>query len=326
MTNTQLATPALLVAGLLASGTQVAAQTFIFDRSVPATASTQLDVATERGKITVRVGTTAEVVVVGRVSVRVGWNVPADAVALARSTADQPPLEHTGDTVRLQRPGDGRTQRAVTIAYEVHVPAGTQVVTRSESGETRVEGVQGAVWVRTQSAAITLADLGETRVETGSGAVSISGAGPLRVTTSSSRIEARRISGNLYVRTQSGQVTAAFVAEGDVDVETGSSAITLDGLDGGLVASTRSGRVRVSGNPRRSWQVTTGSSAIEAVFSTSAAFTLDASSGSGSVESENLMVQGETDKRRVAGSIGGGGPRVHLASRSGSIRLRSAGH
>ena len=323
MTNTQLATPALLI--VLASGSPVAAKTFTFDRSFPATASTQLDVSTERGKITVRVSPTAEIVVVGRVSVRVGWNVPADAVALARSTAGRPPLEHTGDTVRLHRPGDDRIRRAVTIAYEVQVPAGTQVVTHSESGETRVEGVQGAVWVRTQSAAITLADLGETRVETGSGAVSISGAGPLRVTTSSSEIEARRISGNLYVRTQSGRVTAAFVTEGDVEVETGSSAITLDGLHGGLAASTRSGRVRVSGNPRRSWEVATGSSAIEAAFDASAAFTLDASSGSGSVKSENLMVQGETDKRRVAGSIGGGGPRVHLASRSGSIRLRSGG-
>ena len=120
-------------------------------------------------------------------------------------------------------------------------------------------------------------------------------------------------------------MTAAFVAEGDVDVETGSSAITLDGLDGGLAASTRSGRVRVSGNPRRSREVTTGSSAVEAAFNARAAFTLDASSGSGSVTSENLMVQGETDKRCVAGSIGGGGPRVHLASRSGSIRLRSGG-
>ena len=317
--------PVLLVAGLLAPGTQAAAQTFTFDRSFPATASTQLDVTTERGKITVRAGTTAEVVVVGRVSVRVGWNVPANAVALARSTTNQPPLEHTGDTVRLQIPSDGRTRRAVTIAYEVQVPAGTRVVTHTESGETRVEGVRGAVSVRTQSGAIKLADLGETRVETGSGAVSIDGAGPLRVTTSSSGIEAKRISGNLYVRTQSGRVTASFVNEGDVDVETGSSAITIDGLDGGVTASTQSGRVRVSGNPKRPWRVTTGSSAIELEFSAHAAFTLDATSGSGSVTTENLIVRGETEKRSVAGSIDGGGPTVHLTSRSGSIKLKSAG-
>ena len=322
MNPSRIALLALLVAGLLAPGTQAAGQTFTFDRSFPAIASIPLDVTTERGKITVRAGTTAEVVVVGRVSVRVRWNVPANAVALARSTANQPPLEHAGDTVRLQMPSDNRTRRAVTIAYEVQVPADTQVVTHSESGETRVEGVRGAVSVQTQSAAIKLADLGETGVETGSGAVFIDGAGPLRVTTSSGGIEAKRISGNLYVRTQSGRVIVSFDNEGDVDVETGSSAITIDGLDGGLAASTKSGRVQVSGNPRRPWQVTTGSSAIDAVFSTNAAFTLDATSGSGSVKAENLVMRGETDKRRVAGSIDGGGPSVHLSSRSGSITLK----
>ena len=317
--------PALLVGVFLVPGTQAVAQTFTFERSFPATASTLLDVTTERGKITVRAGTTADVVVVGRVSVRVAWNAPGNAVALARATADQPPIEHTGDTVRLQIPSDGRTRRAVTIAYDVQVPAGTRVVTHSESGATRIEGVRSTVSIRTQSGAITLADLAETRVETRSGAVSIDGAGPLSVTTSSSGIEAKRIGASLYVRTQSGRVTASFVNEGDLDVETGSSAITIDGLDGGLAVSTRSGRVRVSGNPRRSWQVATGSSAIDAEFSVNAAFSLDATSGSGSVKAENLIVRGDTDKRRVAGTIGRGGPTVQLTSRSGSITLKSAG-
>ena len=215
MTTSRIVVPALLVAGLLAPGTQAAAQTFMFERSFPATASTRLDVTTNRGKITVHAGATADVVVVGRVSVRVAWNSPGNAVALARSTANQPPVEQTGDTIRLQIPRDGRTRRAVTIAYEVLVPAGIRVVTHSESGETRVDGVRGTVSVRTQSGAITLADLGATRVDTGSGAVSIDGAGPLSVTTSSSGIEMTRISGNLDVRTQSGRVTASLVNEGD---------------------------------------------------------------------------------------------------------------
>ena len=316
---------ALLVAGLLASSTPVVAQTFTFERSFPTTAATLLDVTTERGKITVRAGATSEVVVVGRVSVRVAWNTPGDAVALARETANQPPIELRGATVRLGVPREARTRRAVTIAYEVLVPVGTPVVSHSGSGETRVDGVQGAVSVRTQSGAIKLARLRETRIETGSGAVSVDGAGPLSVTTSSSGIEVQRISGNLDIRTKSGRVKASLVDAGDVDVETGSSAITIDGVDGGLVASTRSGHVRVSGTPTRPWQVTTGSSAIDAKFSPGAAFTLDATSGSGSVKAENLVVRGDTDKRRVAGSIDGGGAAVSLTSRSGSIKLTTAG-
>lgn len=325
MITSRIAIPALVVGMLLAWGTQAAAQTFTFERSFPATGSTLLDVTTERGKITVGVGTTAEVVVVGRVSVRVAWNSPRDAVALARSTAARPPIGQTGDTVRLLIPDDARTRRAVTIAYEVLVPAGTRVTTNSQSGETRVEGVQAAVSVQTSSSAIKLANLGETRIESGSGAVSVDGAGPLRVTTSSSSIDVRRVTTDLYVRTQSGRVTIAMIDDGNVDVETGSSAITVDGIAGGFTAATQSGRVRVSGTPGRPWQVTTGSSGIEAAFSANASFTLDATSGSGSVATKNLVVRGDTDKRRVAESIAGGGPTVQLTSRSGSITLRSAG-
>ena len=157
-----------------------------------------------------------------------GWNVPADAVALARATANEPPLEHVDHTVRLHVPDDSRTRRAVTIAYEVLVPTGIQVTARSESGETRVENIRGVVSVRTQSAAIRLTDLGETRVHT-------------------------------------------------------------------------------------------------AEFRANAAFILDATSGSGSVETENLVVLGHADNRLVTGSVDVGGPTVDLSSRSGSIRLPSIG-
>ena len=82
--------------------------------------------------------------------------------------------------------------------------------------------------------------------------------------------------------------------------------------------------VRNSSHDTSSVSVATNS-AIDAEFSTGAAFTLDATSGSGSVKTENLVVRGDTDKRRVAGPIDGGGTAVSLTSRSGSIKLTSAG-
>ena len=51
----------------------------------------------------------------GAATVRVGWNVPANAVELARQVAAGPPIEHQGTTVRLRPPQDGATQRAVTV-------------------------------------------------------------------------------------------------------------------------------------------------------------------------------------------------------------------
>ena len=53
--------------------------------------------------------------------------------------------------------------------------------------------------------------------------------------------------------------------------------------------------------------------------------TLDASSGSGSVKVIGASVQGSVSKRKVVGSIAGGGPLVKAASRSGSIVVRLGG-
>ena len=88
------------------------------------------------------------------------------------------------------------------------------------SGETRVEGVRATVSARRRSSAIELTALGETRADTGSGAMAVDGAGQLRVTTSSSGIEVKRVRGDLFVRTRSGPVIASSVNEGDVEVET----------------------------------------------------------------------------------------------------------
>lgn len=315
-----------IAAALFVAATPARAQTFTFERVVPAAGVSQLDVATERGRIRVSVGAGPDVVVTGRVSVQVGFNVPDDAAALAEATANRPPVAQAGDTMTLGIPTDDRTRRAVTIAYDVRVPAGTRVTTTSQSGETTIEGAHGDLSVTTGSGSIHLINLGPSgaTVDSGSGAVSIDGmAGDLRVTTSSSGITATRLGGGLHARTGSGRVVAAFVGTGDIDIETNSSEVRLDGVNGGLVVSTGSGRVTVSGHPARDWDVTTGSGQIEATVNHLASFSIDARSGSGSVRTEDLMVEGETDKRHVSGAVSGGGPIVRLTSRSASITLKA---
>ena len=52
-----------------------------------------------------------------------------------------------------------------------------------------------------------------------------------------------------------------------------------------------------------------------------ARFTLDATSRSSSVHLTGIAVDGFTAKERVSGTVGGGGPIVRLASRSGQIHI-----
>jgi hypothetical protein len=70
--------------------------------------------------------------------------------------------------------------------------------------------------------------------------------------------------------------------------------------------------------------VTAGSGSIDIATASSATFALDASGG-GSVKVIGPDVQGSVSKRKVVGTIAGGGPLMKVVSRSGSVVLRVGG-
>ena len=160
---------------------------------------------------------------------------------------------------------------------------------------------------------------------TGSGAVTADDVGALTATTSSSSITARSVAGDLRVRSRSGAVDVVLTGDGDADVETRSSGIRVSGIRGAAIAATESGHVTLKGVPRRDWTATTGSGGVDIATASSEPLTLDASTGSGSVKVIGPTVQGSVAKRKVAGSVNGGGPLMKVASRSGSIVLRLGG-
>ena len=317
-----------LVAGvvLLASvsfASPAAAQRFAFERTYDVSAASVVDVSTARGKINVRVGEPGHVVVSGAATVRVGLAAPHDAIDRARKLARNPPIEQSGERLRLRSPEDPADNRAMTVNYDLRVPPNTRVIAVSDSGAIDVHDVAGHVEVRTQSSAISLMSLGAVDIETGSGAVNVDGAsGAVRVSTSSSAITARGLRGGLHARTGSGRVIASFNGAGPVNVGTSSSSIELNGVSGALTTTTESGRTTISGVPAAPWDVSAGSGSIDVDFQSSVNATLNASTGSGSVATPERLVKGSIEKRRVEGAIGDGGPVVRLVSRSGSIRVR----
>lgn len=277
-------TVALLAAIQLGSPAYANAQRVTFERSFEVTSAPTLDITTVRGKIEVVAGEPGRIVVTGTATVRVGWDVPANAEGIARQVAAAPPVARDGDTVRLTAPVDSAARRAVTVSYQVRVPSTTRLTSASESGETTVRGLTGSVTVRTQSGAIALASLAAVDVTSGSGAVDADKVtGPLTAKTSSSTIRLRRVGGAATIITQSGRVD-------------------LEGTPG-------------------PWTITTGSSSVHLAIA-GAGFTLDAVSRSGSIDVAGAPVEGAVAKRKVAGTIGGGGQLVKVSTGSGAIRLR----
>src|SRR5208337_4565190 len=202
-----------------------------------------------------------------------------------REIAAHPPIEQTGNIVRI---GDRhQSLHNISIDYEIQAPENVLLDAGSGSGNITVDGV------------------GEN----------------VRLTTGSGNIHSTGLHGGFTVDTGSGNIYAEQVGVGDVKAQTGSGSIELRNLHGGLRAETGSGSIKAGGTPSAQWRLQAGSGSIE-LWTGSAAFTLDAATGGGSIHCDReIASQGTMDHHHVAGKIGGGGPTVHIETGSGSIHI-----
>ena len=125
--------------------------------------------------------------------------------------------------------------------------------------------------------------------------------------------------------------------------ETVNGAVQLQDLDGEVTASTTNGGVQgrgLSGSVKANTtngglviemasvtgdiQLETTNGGIRLQLPQDVKATLDASCVNGGISVSDLTVQGEQSRRRVAGTINGGGPRVAVETVNGGIRI-SAG-
>ncbi|HEY3706125.1 MAG TPA: DUF4097 family beta strand repeat-containing protein [Terracidiphilus sp.] len=199
--------------------------------------------------------------------------------------ASNPPIEQTGNIIRIG--AHHENLHNISIDYDIEAPADAFLEAGSGSGNVTDDGV-------------------------GQNAKLSSGSG---------NIHATGLKGSFSVGTGSGNIFAEQSSAGDVKAETGSGSIELRDLHGALRANTGSGDIKASGSPSSDWKLGTGSGSIE-LWPGTGGFTLDASTGSGTVHSDREMsVQGSFDKHHITGKVGGGGPTVRLETGSGDIRI-----
>jgi hypothetical protein len=204
----------------------------------------------------------------------------------ARQIAANPPIEQNGSVIRVGQQHQEHWQ-GISINYEIQAPAGTILGATSGSGNIVDEGVG-------QNA----------KLQTGSG-----------------DITASSLQGPFTVETGSGNITAEQTGEGDVKAQTGSGNIEIKEIHGSFYAQTGSGDINATGTPAAPWTLQTGSGNID-IRSGSAALTLDASTGSGSVTTDHeMLVQGSLDRHHIKGNLNGGGPLVRLETGSGEIHV-----
>jgi hypothetical protein len=260
-----------------------------FERTLPVSGRVDLDVRAGSGSITIRPGSGTAVQVRGRIVGRSQWRRgDADIAARVRHYEQNPPVEQQGSWLRVGHLFEEESWReGLSFSYDITVPVETTVTARAGSGSVVVQGLRGRVEARVGSGSLRLTDItGDVSASAGSGAIEVAG------------------------------------GRGDTDVRTGSGSVRVTDARGPLTVRTGSGRITADGQPQRAWRLLASSGSITVRVPQEAAFELDASTNSGHIDSRHpVTVVGTFGRRRLTGTVRGGGFRLEARTSSGDIRI-----
>ena len=295
-----------------------------FDRTLTVSGPVDLDVQTGSGEIRVRPGDAGKVEIHGKIHASNGWS-SGDVESRIHELETNPPIEQSGNTIRIGHMEDHERTRNISISYEVIVPAETKLHSASGSGGQSVEGIRGPVEATSGSGEVRLSKIGgEARAQTGSGDINLNSInGSAHARAGSGTIRAIGIAGGFNASSGSGEITLEQTAAGDVEIDTGSGEVKIKGVKGAVRASSGSGSIHAQGEPTGEWKLRTGSGDVTAELPQQAAFDLRARTSSGKIESDReIAVQGSITPRELQGKVHGGGVLVDLSTSSGSIQIR----
>ena len=292
-----------------------------FERTLQVNGAVNLQIETGSGSINVRNGSSNEVRVTGHIRSSDWFGSAEDRVKKLQSN---PPIQQSGNDIRIGHIDDPELRRNISISYDVVVPTSTQLRSSTGSGNQEISGISGPLETSTGSGSLKISSIGSSvRAHSGSGNIDVDGAdGSVVVRDGSGSIHATRVAGGFDGETGSGHLTLEQTAPGSVRAETGSGGLDLRNVHGSLQAQAGSGSIKAEGEATGGWVVHTGSGSVELRLPQSASFDLNAHTGSGSINLNHpVTVQGSIGRKEVRGKVAGGGVPVEVQTGSGNIEI-----
>jgi hypothetical protein len=144
----------------------------------------------------------------------------------------------------------------------------------------------------------------------------------LRTSSRSGDQEIDAIQGPVSASSRSGHIHIGSVP-GDLDVETRSGNVELLDQRSNVRVVSRSGRVVLEGQPSKAWGVQTRSGDVDVALPQDGGADVVLDSRSGSVDSSRpIDMRSRYSRNRMQGTIGRGGGRLEVTTRSGAVRIR----
>jgi len=140
--------------------------------------------------------------------------------------------------------------------------------------------------------------------------------------TSGGSIEIENLTGKVDAHTSGGSISVEDV-EGDVNIKTSGGSLDLENIIGEINAKTSGGsiKLKIPTKPTKDIKVKTSGGSISAYLVKDVAVDLSAKTSGGRVTSE-FDVNGTISKRKIEGTINGGGPELVLKTSGGSVRIK----
>jgi DUF4097 and DUF4098 domain-containing protein YvlB len=230
--------------------------------------------------------------------------------------------------IETQYPRPSIKNLNVSVNYKVTIPSQAAVKARSVSGDVSLEDIGGKADAETKSGNVTVMGAKNgANAETVSGDVKVADVeNGAYCKTASGDVSAKNVSGNTDLNCVSGDVTGENI-EGDVEADTVSGNVKLLGISGAdmVKGKTMSGSTIYEGDIASSgrYALEAHSGRVEMTIPSNSAFDLTASTFSGNIDTQfKVMVSGTVSKKKISGSVNGGGADVSLKTFSGSIHLK----
>jgi DUF4097 and DUF4098 domain-containing protein YvlB len=209
-------------------------------------------------------------------------SLPQDRI---RAIESDPPIRQHGNTIGVGDVMDRWLLRGISLLVEITAPPDTEVRALADSGDIRIEGVDGPVECETDSGEVNIANIGSA----------------VRAACDSGGIHIRGVKGSVDARTDSGHIEALEVA-GTIDAQTDSGDIRLSQtVVAPVCAQADSGRIRVQLAP-------------------AGGYSIRARTDNGRIELPQLTRQ-RMSRHELEGEVRGGGPVVDLETDSGDIEV-----
>ncbi len=336
---------ALLPLFVLLIAVPLLAEEASFDRTLKVTGPVDLEIVTGSGHINVRSGAAGTITVHAtlRSGFCIGFCGGGNDPEIIKEIVANPPVEQTGNTVRIGHLGERQRHNNISISYDVVVPPDTKLLSKTGSGSQEISGIAGPAEVSSGSGSLRLSDIaaqvlahtgsgsitmtnlhGSVRAHTGSGSIKGEGVGVSTSVESSARFQGKNLplTPGKPARNSFTESSTMGSAGSEFEFRTGSGSIRVNNLQGAVHAHTGSGTIELQGQATGDWTLTAGSGAIIVRLPANAAFYLNAHTSSGSIHTDRqVMVQGTLGRRELRGTVNGGGFHLDLSTGSGSIRI-----